>query len=85
MTDQPSAVVTGGLAVTGGVAGQTVIWLCQVIHITPPPEGVAILIGAGLLALGHAGVNWLQRRANANANTIPAPASVPATPAQPAA
>lgn len=49
-----SPFATGAAALSGGGIGEVITWLCTAFHVTPPPENVAMALGAVILALGHA-------------------------------
>jgi hypothetical protein len=46
--------VTGGLTLAGSQVGPVVQYFFQIIHVAPPSDNVAALIGVGLLTGTHA-------------------------------
>jgi hypothetical protein len=59
---QSSPVQTGVAALSGGAIGPVVVWLCQVAHLTPPPDAVAATIGALLIMGAHFLANRLPQK-----------------------
>ncbi len=54
-----SPLATGAAAIGGAQVGELVVWLTQILHLSPPPASVASTIGAIVLAGGHLLVNWI--------------------------
>ena len=65
--------ITGGLTLAGSQAGPAVQYFFQIMHITPPNDQVAALIGVGVLTGAHALWAFINSR-------FPAKAAVPAAP-----
>jgi len=74
--------VTGGLTLAGSQVGPVVQYFFQIIHVAPPSDNVAALIGVGLLTGTHA--LWVFVNNRLPAKTPPAavaPAAAPQAPA----
>jgi hypothetical protein len=61
-SSSPSYLATAVSSVSGGAAGDFVIWICNVAHIAPPPTTVAVTIGSVFVVLGHMLLNWLSKK-----------------------
>ena len=75
--------VTGGLTLAGSQVGPVVQYFFQILHVAPPSDNVAALIGVGLLTGTHALWVFVNNRLPAKAPPAVAPVAAPvALPAQ---
>jgi len=76
-----SATTTGATAVTSAMLAGVIIWLCGVVHISPPPVEVAGTIGAALLYGAHVLANLISRPVEDSPVPTPTPpVTQPTTP-----
>lgn len=71
--------VTGGLTLAGSQVGPVVQYFFQLVHVVPPSDNVAALIGVGVLTGSHALWVFINNRWPAKAAPVAAPATPPAS------
>lgn len=57
-----SAVITGAAGLSSEGLGELVVWVCQCVHVPPPPGNVAMLLGVVIISAGHAMYNFVNAR-----------------------